>query len=168
MTGSDSAELVALRAALDNTRGHVLEILDSLDDHELRRSTLPSEWTPLELTRHLTLGDERYWISSIIGGEPLDWVPVGERADWLIDPATPAADVIADYRRQIQTSNTVLDDVAAGDPPRRRDPLWHEWGTDFPTVRAILLHLIVETATHAGHLDATAELLNGRQHLVID
>jgi hypothetical protein len=32
----------------------------------------------------------------------------------------------------------------------------------------IVVHMLVETATHAGHLDAAAELLDGRQHLVVD
>jgi hypothetical protein len=33
-------------------------------------------------------------------------------------------------------------------------------------VRAIILHVITETAIHAGHLDAAAELLDGRQWVV--
>ncbi len=30
-----------------------------------------------------------------------------------------------------------------------------------------MLHVLKETATHAGHLDAAAELLDGRQWIVI-
>ena len=42
------------------------------------------------------------------------------------------------------------------------------WGANFQNVRVVVAHMIVETATHAGHLDATAELLDGRQQLVMD
>jgi hypothetical protein len=164
----NSVELVALRAELDSARRHVLEIVDGLDEDQLNRTHLPSGWSPIELVRHLTLGDERYWFASIVGGESLDWVPVGVRADWRVEPGTTASEVIADYRRQIETSNVVLNSVLPDDPPRRRDPLWDDWGIDFPTVRASVLHMIVETATHAGHLDAAVELIDGRQHLVID
>lgn len=37
----------------------------------------------------------------------------------------------------------------------------------YDDVRAVLVHLLVETATHAGHLDAARELIDGRQHLVL-
>lgn len=76
--------------------------------------------------------------------------------------------MITGYRPQIDASNAVLDTVAPDDQPRRRDPRWQEWGVDFPTVRVIMLHMIIETATRAGHLDAAVELIDGRQHLVID
>jgi hypothetical protein len=34
-------------------------------------------------------------------------------------------------------------------------------------LREILLHVIAETATHAGHLDAARELIDGRQWIVL-
>lgn len=114
------------------------------------------------------MGDERYWFNSIIDGSDLDWVPTGPRADWIIDDTDTAAAIVNAYREQIVASNAVLAKASPDDPPQRRDPLWDTWGVDFPSVRVIVLHMIVETATHAGHLDATVELLDGRQHLVLD
>jgi uncharacterized damage-inducible protein DinB len=168
MTASSSVEFAALRATLDGTRRHILDIVDALDDEQLGAAMLPSGWTVLELLRHLTLGDERYWFSSIIGGDDLDWVPTGPRADWIVEPGQTAASIIAAYREQIAASNDVLSDVEPDDPPRRRDPLWDTWGIDFESVRVVVLHVIVEIATHAGHLDAAVELLDGRQRLVLD
>lgn len=168
MTGHRSEEFVQLRAALDGTRVHVMDTVDGLDDQQLRTAALPSGWTPLELLRHLTLGGERYWFSSTIGGESLEWIPVGPRADWVSGAHDDSASIIDAYREQVEASNTVLDGGAPDDPPRRRDPLWETWGIDFPTVRNIVLHMIVETATHAGHLDTVVELIDGRQHLMLD
>jgi len=34
-------------------------------------------------------------------------------------------------------------------------------------LREILLHVITETACHAGHLDAARELIDGKQWLVL-
>jgi hypothetical protein len=38
---------------------------------------------------------------------------------------------------------------------------------DFPHLRYIMLHVIKETACHAGHLDAVHELIDGRQWIVL-
>ncbi|WP_420452363.1 DUF664 domain-containing protein [Ilumatobacter sp.] len=168
MTERLADEMTVLRSALDGARQHILGIVDDLDDERLRTATLPSGWTPLELLRHLTLGDERYWFASIIGGDDLDWVQPGPRADWRVpDDMTPSS-VIDAYRDQIAVSDRVLDGVEAADPPRRRDPIWDTWGVDFESVRVVVVHMIVETATHAGHLDAAVELADGRQTLVMD
>lgn len=166
--GHRCAELIEMQAALDDKRQHVLDVIVGLDDDQLRTAALPSGWTPLELVRHLTLGDERYWFSSIVGGGDLDWMPTGPRADWIIDDTDTAASIINAYRMQIAASNAVLAGVDPDDPPQRKDPLWDTWGDDFASVRVIVLHMIIETATHAGHLDAAVELIDGRQHLVLD
>jgi hypothetical protein len=118
------------------------------------------------MLKHLALGDEHYWFRSIIGGQPILEFPE-PNGDWLIGEHDTADGIIAQYRHEIAESNAVLSTVAAADPPRQRDPLWDEWGIDFPSVRYILLHMITETACHAGHLDATRELLDGTQWLVL-
>ena len=46
------------------------------------------------------------------------------------------------------------------------------WGLDYEAVRAtnpriVMLHVLKETACHAGHLDAAGELLDGRQWIVL-
>jgi hypothetical protein len=40
-------------------------------------------------------------------------------------------------------------------------------GWKVPNVRFIVLHMIEETACHAGHLDAVRELIDGRQWIVL-
>jgi hypothetical protein len=121
-----SDELTVLHAALDAQRRHILEVVGHLDDDQLRTATLPSGWTPLELVQHLTLGDERYWFESIVGGADLDWIPTGPRADWTIAPDVPAQSVLEAYRQQIAVSDDVLTGVRPDDAPRRRDPVWDQ------------------------------------------
>jgi len=36
-----------------------------------------------------------------------------------------------------------------------------------PQPREIVLHVVTETATHAGHLDTARELIDGKLHLVL-
>jgi hypothetical protein len=38
---------------------------------------------------------------------------------------------------------------------------------DFPDVRSVVMHMVTETAVHAGHLDAVRELIDGGQWLVL-
>jgi Protein of unknown function (DUF664) len=51
-----------------------------------------------------------------------------------------------------------------GPPP---DPRMGEWRKRFTSLRVVMLHMLKETAVHAGHLDVAAELLDGRQWIVM-
>ncbi len=156
-----------LVSALDANRHHVLGALDGLDDHELRAPVLPSGWSLAGLVRHLTLADERYWFHSIIGGEPLGWFPEEPGADWHVGDDESIDDVLAEYRSVCERSNEILRSVSLDAPPAMRDPLWDEWGIDFPDVRYIVLHHLTETAVHAGHVDAARELIDGKQWIAL-
>jgi hypothetical protein len=45
---------------LDYFRSQLVRKLEGLPDDELRRSRLPSGWTPLELLKHLRYGELRW------------------------------------------------------------------------------------------------------------
>ena len=160
-------EKALLRRYLDAQRNHILGALDGLSDDDLRRPMLPSGWTCLGLVKHLTLADERYWFRCIVGAESTDYFPDEPGGDWLVAPDVAADDIIGAYRDEIDRANELIRRTALDAPPAWRDPLWEEWGRDFPDLRFILLHMIVETATHAGQLDAVRELIDGRQWVVV-
>ena len=164
----DDVERVPLLGQLAAQRRHVLSALEGLSDDDLRRPVLPSGWTSLGLVRHLTLGVERYWFHTVVGGVPLDYWPTsadepGRPADWYVDAAEPAVEVID----AIATSDDVIAGLRLSAPPRLPEPWWDEVGMSFPDLRSIVLHALVDTAVHAGHLDAARELIDGRQHLVL-
>ncbi len=61
--------------------------------------------------------------------------------------------------------------AAVAELPLDADPAW--WLEDsghppYSSLREVLLHGIVETATHAGHLDICRGLVDGEQRLVLD
>ncbi|MFN8031626.1 MAG: DinB family protein [Dermatophilaceae bacterium] len=156
-----------LRRALAGARRHILAQLDGLDDEQLRRPVLPSGWSCLGLVRHLTLSDERYWFESIASGGGLDFWPDGENADWVVGPEEAAADVIAAYRAACSASDAFIAATALDTPPARPESWWEQAGLAFPDLRAVIVHVIAETATHAGHLDAVRELIDGRQYIAL-
>lgn len=164
----DGAEMALLRRRLDGQRRHVLGILEGLSDEQLRRPMLPSGWHCLAMVRHLTVADEHYWFRCVVGGESLDTFPQGPGADWKVGPDESADMVLGLYRRGIELSDEIIAATGLDDPPRQPDPVWAEWGMEFPDLRAIMLHVIIETAAHAGHLDAVRELIDGRQWIVLD
>jgi hypothetical protein len=163
----DSAERGPLLSRLTGQRQHVLRQLEGLSDDQLRRPVLPSGWSCLGLVRHLTLSDERYWFEVVVAGEPLDFWPDGDNGDWRVDPHESAEAVIGAYQSAIARSDAIIAARGLDDAPAQSEDWWESAGLHFPDLRTVLVHVLVETATHAGHLDAVRELLDGRQYIVL-
>ncbi len=159
------ATTAALLRSLGAQREHALGIVEGLTDAQLAESRLPSGWSCAGLLQHLALDVERYWFTCILGGTPLDDDDGEHTSAWTLDDATPPTAALDAYRREIAAADAVLATVDLDAPPRQRDPWWGSW--DVPDARFVVLHVIAETACHAGHLDATRELLDGRQWLTL-
>lgn len=157
-------ERTALLGCLRAQRAHVLGILDGLPDEALRQPVLPSGWSCLGLVRHLALDVERFWFRAAVAGEQVE-LESGDGA-WRVPDDVPAADVLALYRHEAALADAV---IAA--TPLDAGPAW--WPEElFPDMapldlRRTVLHVVTETAVHAGHLDAVRELLDGRTWLVL-
>jgi uncharacterized damage-inducible protein DinB len=155
-------ETQVLLSYLDAQRRHVLGILEGLDEDALRRPVLPSGWSCLGLVRHLALDDERFWFRGVVAGQP---EPTDEDS-WQVGPQVPAAAVLDGYRQEIARANAVITST-----PLDAAPAWWpaevfgDWRLD--DLRDVMLHMITETACHAGHLDAARELIDGRTWLVV-
>jgi hypothetical protein len=160
-------EREVLLGQLDSQRRHVLGILEGLSEEQLRRPVMPSGWNCLGLIKHLALSDEHYWFRCIVAGEPLDFFPAGPNADWQVDSGQSAGDVFDLYRDEIARSDEIIAATSLDAAPKQPDDRWAEWGMDFPDQRCVIMHVLTETAVHAGHLDATRELLDGRQWIVL-
>jgi len=145
---SSRDEKDALLQSLGDMRAAVRRTLDGLDDHQAR-------WTPegtllplLGIVNHLTQVEWR-WIDGGFGGAV---VHRSER-EFRPGPERGLDEVLAAYRVRGSTTDAAV----RGMPLTREGAGWAE-GRD---LRAVLLHLITETARHAGHADATRELLDG-------
>jgi hypothetical protein len=173
ITARVDKETSALLRALNDQRNHVLGILGlpdldgdvhmaALADDVLRRPVLPSGWSCLGLVKHLTVSDERLWFRGIIGGDS-SLVSAFDDA-WLVAGDTPADDVFKAYRHEIELADTVIAGASLDAPPAMWPvEMWPTWR--LPDFRAVMLHMITETACHAGHLDAARELIDGEQWL---
>jgi hypothetical protein len=151
---------------LTSQRRHVLGVVAGLTDADLRRPALPSGWTCAGLINHLALDVELFWFRAVIDGQPDAIAELDLIADaWQVDPGVPAEKILANYRKQVELADAVLAatdlDAAPAWWPREQFGGWR-----LDTNYEVLVHVITETACHAGHLDAARELIDGNQWFV--
>jgi hypothetical protein len=169
MTSTTEPDRALLLDHLGGQRRHVLGIIQGLTDEELHRPVLPSGWTCLGLVHHLALDVERFWFRQVMAGAPeVPDAPTGladlENA-WLVAPDADPSAVLDTYRREVELADAVIATLALDDEPAWWPDFFGDWRAD--NLREVLLHVITETATHAGHLDAARELVDGRQWMVL-
>ncbi|MFI6893262.1 DinB family protein [Streptomyces sp. NPDC050256] len=161
------AEIRALLSSLDGQRRHVLGILEGLDAEALRLPVLPSGWSCLGLVQHLALDVERFWFRAVFTGDPAVIAALDDIDDaWQVGPGVSAAEVLGRYREETALADAVITSAVA-DAPLAWWPHDRFGAPHLHTLRDLLLHVITETACHAGHLDAARELLDGRRWLVL-
>ncbi len=164
-----SAETKSLLSSLSAQREHVLGILEGVDEGALRQPVLPSGWTCLGLVRHLALDVEQFWFRGTVAGERAVIDELAKRPDdaWQVGSDVPVGAVFDSYRDEIIRANAIITATPLDTPPA-----W--WPEDlFPAgsrpqdLREVVLHVITETACHAGHLDAAREFIDGRTWLIL-
>ncbi len=141
----DEREL--LLSWLDFLRGAVLRKIGGLTDMEAR-------WTPdgvlislLGIVNHLTNLEWR-WIDGAMRGEPTR----RENAEFYPGPELTVDAAVVAYRERAAATDAYVRATALTQLCTNGE------GTN---LRWVMLHLINETARHAGHADATRELLDG-------
>ena len=161
-----STDEQALRDTLAAQRRHVLGILEGLSEDDLSRPVLPSGWSCAGLVHHLALDVERFWFRAVMAGEQVDaFDPPDSDNAWVVPASVSPQQVLALYRDECARADAAVASMSLDTPPA--------WWPDFfgsfrmDDLREVLLHVIVETASHAGHLDAARELLDGRQWMVL-
>jgi uncharacterized damage-inducible protein DinB len=145
--GPDEREVLV--GFLDYLRTSIAAKAEGLPDELVRRPGVPSGTNVLGLIKHLT-AVERHWLL----GRPVRSWPATFRAG----RDETVAEVLAAYRAAAAEANAAVagwDDLDASGPrPGGRGGA--------PSRRWTLVHLIEETARHAGHADILREQLDGR------
>jgi uncharacterized damage-inducible protein DinB len=158
-TGSERA---LLGQYLDFQRETILLKTEGLDQEQMNRSHPPSSLTLAGLLYHLALVEES-WLEVRFLGQPErpPWIDV----DWDADPnwefrtsgvLEPDA-VRQRYREACERSRNV---AAQSESLDQQSALPLRDGRLF-SLRWVLLHLIEETARHAGHADFLREVIDG-------
>lgn len=152
-------EKESLQVSLDNHRAIVQWKLEGVTTEQGQWTTGNSATSLFGLVRHLALV-ERWWFTTNFLGEEFDHpydFDADPDAEFRPQPDDTADALIAHYEEAIASSNAIiaaadLDDLAV----RER-----RFTGKRPTLRWIMIHMIEETARHAGHADILRELVDG-------
>jgi uncharacterized damage-inducible protein DinB len=146
-----TGEKETLQEFLDYLRDSlILKVLD-LDEESARRSTVPTGTSLLGLIKHLT-GVEVAWFQFAFAGHDAV-IPAEE-----IGPADTVASAVTAYRAATRVSNQIVNqsndlDQLCGRALTTPEPLSLRW---------LLVHMVEETARHAGHADILREEIDGQ------
>jgi hypothetical protein len=153
-----AAERATLEAFLDHQREEVKAKVRGLCDDDARRRLVPSATTLAGLLKHLQRVEASWFqhrLDQVPAEElpPLQWLADGPDGDFVVGPDETVASLTADDDAQCAVSRATaarhhLDDVVP-------HPSLGE-----VSLRWIYVHLIEETARHAGHADILREQLD--------
>jgi uncharacterized damage-inducible protein DinB len=151
-----SSEAETVHALLQYQRESLVRKVTGVDETSARWSPVGTGTSLLWLIRHMT-GAEASWVLHRFAGQ--DQVPsAGDQADNQADDQADGAleAAIAGYRRGWERVDAVVFAAASLDELCRRPD------TGQPvSLRWVLMHLLEETARHAGHADIIRELIDG-------
>ncbi len=164
---SVTGEQADLLASLARQRYFLRHTVRDLTDEQARQRTTVSELCLGGLIKHVAAVEQR-WMRFIADGPAA--MAGGGSADpdaWanlfrMLETETLAG-LLAEYERVARETDefvAALPDLDA-DQPLPEAP-WHPPGSRW-TARRVLLHVIAETAQHAGHADIIRESLDGQQ-----
>ena len=145
------ALLTFLAQQRDALRAAVL----GLSDAQARLTPTASTLSLGGLIKHCAR-TERRWVVAGIAGQPLPglWPPEDWPADFRLEPDETLAEVLGYYAETAELTEQIVGATTDLSAPPASDELL--------SVRWVLLHLIKETARHAGHADIIRESVDGQ------
>jgi uncharacterized damage-inducible protein DinB len=151
-------EKAMLSAFLDRYRETVVWKLGGLSKQQAAQQLVPSASTLLGLVKHLAYV-ERWWFQMNFAGEPIPFPWPEDEPDQDIDfrvaPTDTIESISALYQQEIARSREIVTGASV-------DDLGKGFGDVEPrSLRWVMVHMIEETARHAGHMDILRELTDG-------
>jgi Protein of unknown function (DUF664) len=155
-------ERAGLCEFLDLQREALIDKVQGLSDEDARRAPTASSLSLLSLIKHSAIW-ERRWFQIVVAGRrfPGEWPeasPQGEDETFRVTDGDSIESVVTDYREQIAASREIL---ATFD----LDALCARQDLAQQNVRWVAIHMIEETARHAGHADIVRETIDGSRGL---
>jgi hypothetical protein len=169
-TDTTTGERADLLAALAKQRRFLRFTTRGITDEQARQRTTVSELTLGGVIKHVAAG-ERNWTRFIVEGPeaigdvetPDDDVLARWAEGFRLQPGETLTGVLDEYTevaRQTEELIARLPDLDAAQPLPKAP--WFEAGAHW-SARRVLLHVVAETAQHAGHADIIREALDGAQ-----
>ena len=161
MPGPVTDERAGLLAFLDQQRLVLRVAAHGLTDEQAAATPSVSALSIGGLIRHVGR-TESHWIDIVLEQQETG-SPDAYAEAFRFGPSDRLADVIAEYDEVAKRTAAVIaevDDLGQPVPVPKGVP-WFPADVDAWSVRWVLLHLIQETARHAGHADIVRESIDG-------
>lgn len=148
-------ELTGLTVFLDAQRAAIVRKLSGLSDEDARRRPTASALSLLGIVKHLGYVERRWFQAVVAGRLPGAWPVEDREPEYRVGEDDTVESVRARYEAMVAESRSITAEVASPDAACRHPETAH-W-----TLRWVLLHMIEETARHAGHADILRESIDG-------
>jgi hypothetical protein len=156
-------ERAGLLTYLDQQRQVLRIAAYGLTDEQAAATPTRSPLSVGGLVKH-AVSVERNWLAMVVGrGRPGNEGDADYEASFRFGPGETLAGVLADYAEAAAATGAVVAGIAdLGQPvPVPKGVPWFPSDVEAWSVRWVLLHLIAETARHAGHADIIRESIDG-------
>lgn len=162
MTDIGTAQKQILHRYLRKERNALLATLDGLDERQIRWPYTPTGTNLLGIVKH-TASVSLGYFGETFGrdhGQALPWLDEGAEpnADMWATATESRAQIIELYEESARQADATIKALDLDSPGRV--PWWRPQKADV-TLQQILVHMIAETAHHAGHADIVREMLLG-------
>jgi uncharacterized damage-inducible protein DinB len=152
-TGTEKESLVA---SLGRHRDVLLWKLEGLEDAQLRQPMTPSGTSMLGLVKHMASVEYGWFCDTFERpSDPVPFDPDDPDADWRVEPDDTVESIVDYYERARAASDEVIAEMDV-------EAMGSAWFGDSVSMRWVLIHMIEETARHAGHMDIMRELIDGQ------
>jgi len=164
MTTADAAERADLLEALRRHRALLRQTVRDLTDEGAARRTTVSDLSLGGILKHVA-SVENAWCRFIEEGpSAMAWAPGqggDRRAGFSMAEGDTLAGLLAHYDTVAERTDRLVETVPSldEDHPLPEAP-WYEKGAR-RTFRRVFIHVVAETAQHAGHADIIRESLDG-------
>ena len=152
-------ERVILETFLDLYRETIKRKVRGVSEEDAVRRLVPSATTLAGIVKHLRWV-ELNWFQRVLAARPpedlppVPWSDEDPDADFRLEPGETVEQVIAEYDQECARSRAVAADRSLDDTGLHR-----RMGR--VSLRWIYVHMIEETARHAGHADILREQIDG-------
>lgn len=170
-----TGERADLLESLRRHRGFLRHTVQGITDDQARERTTVSALSLGGLVKHVA-GTEQHWLDFVLHGPgqgpDIDFSTI----DWSDPPAEvrafqdghrmredeTLAGLLATYDEVAARTDALVSEVDLDDRQPLPQAPWFEAGATW-SARRVLLHVLAETAQHAGHADIIRESLDGQK-----
>jgi hypothetical protein len=157
--GVRRGERETLAGFLDWYRAVVERKVEGLSWEDAKRVATPTGMSALGILKHLGWV-ERGWFRETFAGEDVEAIDLDgdNSAEFAVSSEDTVESVISFYRSEVEEARRVVREVPSLDALSAKETNYRE----HVSLRWVMVHMLEETARHAGHLDLMREEIDGQ------